>query len=70
MIDAVVFDLDGVLVDSEGIWAVVRREYAQERGGHWHEDAAGEMMGMSSVEWSRYMHDALSVDAPPERISE
>jgi HAD superfamily hydrolase (TIGR01509 family) len=70
VIDAVVFDLDGVLVDSEGIWAVVRREYTRERGGHWHEDAAGEMIGMSSVEWSRYMHDALGVDEPPERISE
>lgn len=69
MIEAVAFDLDGVLVDSEGAWAEVRRRYTLERGGRWREDAAREMMGMSSVEWSRYMHDALGVDVSPERIS-
>ncbi|MGH3136518.1 MAG: HAD family hydrolase [Gaiellaceae bacterium] len=70
MIAAVIFDLDGLLIDSEGAWDRVRRAYAEERGGRWRESATRDMMGMSSVEWSRYLHDELGVDLPPERISE
>ncbi len=69
-IDAVVFDLDGVLVDSEAVWDEVREEFVQEKGGRWHEDAQRDMMGMSSVEWSRYVRDRLGVDMDPERISQ
>ena len=53
MIDAVVFDLDGVIVDSEQVWDDVREQLAKERGGRWHEGAQAAMMGMSSPEWSR-----------------
>jgi HAD superfamily hydrolase (TIGR01509 family) len=69
-IGAVVFDLDGVLVDSEAVWDEVRRRFTQENGGHWHDGAQREMMGMSSVEWSQYVHDRLGVEMEPERISE
>ena len=69
MIEAVVFDLDGVLLDSEQMWDEVREQLVKERGGHWHERAQTEMMGMSSVEWSRYMHDELGVPDPPNEIS-
>ena len=68
-IAAVVFDLDGVLVDSEAVWEEVRRRFTEENGGRWHEGAQREMMGMSSVEWSRYVRDRLGVDMDPERIS-
>lgn len=66
---AVIFDLDGVLVDSEAVWDDVRKQFTEERGGRWHEGAQREMMGMSSVEWSRYVHDRLGVDLDPEEIS-
>lgn len=66
---AVVFDLDGVLVDSEHLWDRARRELVAERGGSWRDDATRTMMGMSSLEWSRYMHDELQVDLEPEEIS-
>ncbi len=69
MIEAVVFDLDGILVDSEHVWDEARRELAAERGGRWHEGASRDMMGMSSVEWSRYMRDVIGLDEPPEEIS-
>jgi HAD superfamily hydrolase (TIGR01509 family) len=69
VIEALVFDLDGVLLDSEQVWDEVREQLVQERGGRWHEQAQTEMMGMSSVEWSRYMHDELGVPDPPEEIS-
>ena len=66
---AVIFDLDGVLVDSEHVWDEVREELARERGGHWHERAQADMMGMSSTEWSRYMHDVLGLTDSPEEIN-
>jgi HAD superfamily hydrolase (TIGR01509 family) len=69
VIEAVVFDLDGVLLDSEQVWDEVREQLVKERGGRWHEQAQTDMMGMSSVEWSRYMHDELGVPDPPEEIS-
>jgi HAD superfamily hydrolase (TIGR01509 family) len=69
LIEAVVFDLDGVLLDSEQVWDEVREELVKERGGRWHDRAQTEMMGMSSIEWSRYMHDELGVPDPPREIS-
>jgi HAD superfamily hydrolase (TIGR01509 family) len=69
VIDAVVFDLDGVIIDSEHVWDDARESLAKERGGRWHEDAQRDMMGMSSVEWSRYMHDVIGLLDPPEEIS-
>jgi HAD superfamily hydrolase (TIGR01509 family) len=68
--EAVVFDLDGVLVDSEQVWDEVRRKYVIEKGGRWTDSATRDMMGMSSVEWSHYVAEELGVDEPPERISE
>ena len=69
MIDAVVFDLDGVIVDTEELWDEIREGLARERGGTWSERATADMMGMSSPEWSRYMHDVVGVADPPEEIN-
>ena len=63
------FDLDGVLIDSEAAWSAVRQQFVEEHGGRWHSEAELEMLGMSSPEWSRYMHDRLGVGLAPERIS-
>lgn len=60
--DAVFFDLDGVLVDSEQLWNRAKQELVLEAGGHWREDAPRAMMGMSSVEWSAYLREELGVD--------
>ena len=69
MTEAVVFDLDGVIVDSEQVWDEVRAEYARETGGRYGPDAARAMMGMSSTEWSGYMAEALGVPRTPEQIN-
>ena len=68
-IAAVVFDLDGVLVDTESVWAEVREQLAVESGGRWSATSQRDMMGMSSPEWSRYMHDQLGVPLAPATIS-
>jgi HAD superfamily hydrolase (TIGR01509 family) len=68
-IAAVVFDLDGVLVDSESVWDAARREVVARNGGRWQADATRAMMGMSSPEWSRYLHDQLGVPLKPEQIN-
>ncbi len=69
MIDGVVFDLDGILLDSEQVWDGVREQLVLERGGRWHDQAQRDMMGMSSPEWSRYLHERLGLREPPEEIS-
>ncbi len=60
-VKAVVFDLDGVLIDSEGVWDDVRRGLAAENGRPWPDDATQAMMGMSTQEWSAYLVDTLGV---------
>jgi len=69
MIEAVIFDLDGILIDSEHVWDEVRQQLAEERGGRWNENASRDMMGMSSIEWSRYMRDVVGLEEEPEEIS-
>jgi HAD superfamily hydrolase (TIGR01509 family) len=61
MIEAVVFDLDGVLLDSEAVWDRARRSVAEEDGRRWKPDATAAMQGMSSPEWAGYMHEHLGV---------
>jgi HAD superfamily hydrolase (TIGR01509 family) len=68
-LEAVVFDMDGVLVDSEEIWDEARRALALEHGLAWPESAQRDMMGTSSPEWSRYMHERIGLDESPEEIS-
>jgi HAD superfamily hydrolase (TIGR01509 family) len=68
-IDAVVFDLDGLLLDTEQVWDEVREALVRERGGRWHDRAQADMMGMSSHEWSRYLHEDLGLPEPPEELN-
>ncbi len=69
MTEAVVFDLDGVIVDSEQVWDEVRAQYVREQGRHYGPDATRAMMGMSSPEWSAYMAHELGVPETPEQIN-
>ncbi len=69
MIEAVIFDLDGVLLRSEEVWDEVRGRYVRERGGRYDAAAQRAMMGMSAPEWSRYIHEELGVPEPPDTIN-
>jgi HAD superfamily hydrolase (TIGR01509 family) len=68
-LEAVIFDLDGVLLDSETVWDDARRELVARAGGTWESDATREMMGMSSPEWSAYLRDRFGVPLSAEQIS-
>jgi HAD superfamily hydrolase (TIGR01509 family) len=69
VVAAVVFDLDGVIVDSEPVWERVRREYVGEHGGAWQADSQRRLMGMSTDEWSRYLSAELRVDRAPKQVA-
>ncbi|GAA3930624.1 HAD family phosphatase [Actinomadura viridis] len=56
---AVIFDLDGVLIDSEPLWEEVRRGVVTEHGGHWPPGTQERLMGMNTVEWAAYLADEL-----------
>jgi HAD superfamily hydrolase (TIGR01509 family) len=67
--DAVIFDLDGVLVDSERIWDEVRRAVVAEHGGTWREEATRAQQGMSTPEWARYLVEELGAQLTPPEIA-
>jgi HAD superfamily hydrolase (TIGR01509 family) len=67
---AVVFDLDGVLIDSEPVWEHVRRGFVRERGGRWRDDAQTRLLGMSTAEWASYLSADLGVDLPADEVAD
>jgi HAD superfamily hydrolase (TIGR01509 family) len=67
-IAAVIFDLDGVLLDSEPVWEQERRSFVAEHGGHWQPDSQQKLMGMSTSEWANYLSSDLGVTMPPTTI--
>src|ERR1700730_3558505 len=69
-IEAVVFDLDGILTDSEPVWEAVRRDFVSERGGKWQPDTQRRLMGMSTSEWARYLSNELGVGMPPDEVAQ
>jgi HAD superfamily hydrolase (TIGR01509 family) len=70
VIEAVVFDVDGVLIDSEPVWERVRRGLVAGHGGRWPDDAQDRMMGMSTAEWSRYISEDFGAGLAPEQVAE
>jgi HAD superfamily hydrolase (TIGR01509 family) len=69
VIEAVVFDMDGVILASEEVWDEVRERFVRDRGGRYDADVQRAMMGMSSTEWSRYLHEAAGVADEPDEIN-
>jgi HAD superfamily hydrolase (TIGR01509 family) len=68
-IEAVVFDLDGVIIDTEEVWEEVRRGYVAEHGREFLPDTQTRMMGMSTGEWSRHLSEDVGVPRAPEQVA-
>jgi HAD superfamily hydrolase (TIGR01509 family) len=70
VIEAIVFDCDGVLIDSEPVWERVRRKFVADHGGRWPDDAQDRMMGMSTAEWSAYMSEDFGVRLASRQVAD
>ena len=71
VIEAVVFDMDGVLIDSEPVWERVRRRFVADYGGRWAGDTQERLMGMSTAEWSAYLASDLGITGlTPRQVAE
>jgi HAD superfamily hydrolase (TIGR01509 family) len=68
--EAVVFDLDGVLIQSEEVWDTVRERFTREQGGRYDAEIQRAMMGMSSTEWSRFLHETAGIPHSPQQIND
>jgi HAD superfamily hydrolase (TIGR01509 family) len=68
-VEGVIFDLDGVLIDSEPVWEEVRRAFVTERGGRWEPDTQSRLMGMSTREWATYLSEELGVPMEPDALA-
>ena len=58
-----------MLIQSEEVWDDVREKYVRERGGRYDSEIQRAMMGMSSPEWSRYLHEHAGVPDEPDAIN-
>lgn len=65
---AVIFDMDGLLVDSEPYWDAARKAWAAERGVDWGPDDHRACMGVSTQTWAEYMIRRLALDLPVEEV--
>lgn len=65
-VKAVVFDVDGTLVESEGVWDEVRRGLAAQDRVPWPDEATAAMIGLSTGEWSRYLVERVGIAGTPE----
>lgn len=68
-VTAVVFDLDGTLIDTEHLWDEVRRGLAAADGRPWPDGTTAAMLGMSTPEWSRYLVETVGIDGTPEQAA-
>ena len=66
---AVIFDLDGVIIDTEEVWEEVRRDYVAEHGRRFLPDSQTRMMGMSTGEWSTHLSQEVGVPRTPAEVA-
>jgi mannitol-1-/sugar-/sorbitol-6-/2-deoxyglucose-6-phosphatase len=67
-IQAVIFDMDGVLVDSEVYWRKSREEFARALGKVWTDEDQRLAMGRNTIEWAHVMQTRLNLDMSLEQI--
>lgn len=70
MTTAVIFDLDGTLVNTEAEWDRIRRGLAAAQGLPWPDSATTDQMGMATQQWSAYMVERVGVAGTPEEVAD
>ena len=69
MIKAIVWDMDGLLIDSEPVWNAARKKMAADHGVHdWNQQDHFNVMGVSTEEWVNYMTERIGLTMPPEEV--
>jgi HAD superfamily hydrolase (TIGR01509 family) len=67
---AVLWDMDGTLVDTEPYWIATEYELAGRHGGRWSEADALALVGNDLLDSGRYIRDHMGIDLEPEQIVE
>lgn len=67
-IKAVVWDMDGLLIDSEPVWNEARKRMAAEHGVAWNKQDHYNVMGVSTQEWVDYMIERIGLTMPPDEV--
>lgn len=65
---AVLFDLDGTLIDSEPYWMQSERELAQEHSAQWTDEDGAELIGKNLYESSKLIKAKIGSDLHHEEI--
>lgn len=68
MIEAIIFDMDGLLVDSEPMWFRARVDLLQQHGETWTESDQFAMAGVHTDVWVATLHDKLAAALSPEQV--
>jgi HAD superfamily hydrolase (TIGR01509 family) len=63
-----IFDLDGIILETEQEWNDVRREFAARYGGHWGKDDQSAVIGANSMQWAEYMREQVGAQLDPRDI--
>ncbi len=69
-IEAIIFDMDGLLVDSEPLWEEARQVFAARVGKPWNRQDKVNITGVSTDEWAQYMIDRMELDATLQGVQE
>lgn len=67
---AVVFDMDGILIETEPIWDTVRRRLAAEDGLTYPDSSTPIMMGLSTQEWAEHLVDVVGFEGPWQQVAQ
>lgn len=67
---AVLFDMDGTLIDSEHYWLSSEQELAESWGGKWTSEDGEKLIGMSLYESTQLIKEKIGIDMTPLQITD